>query len=128
MKRPGTSLISKTCTVTQRCSYRLSLSVLLPIVLLLYSQSAFSQAKDTLYFYNNTRIVGELLEISLGRIRFDADGVTIISVKNSKIQSVHATSRSFRIETIDGNEVQGYLTRSPTPGTVVLIPLQGVLK
>lgn len=77
-----------------------------------------SQPKDTLYFYNETKIVGELLTIRLGRIEFDADDIGIVKVKNNKVQSINATSHSFRIETVDGNEIQGYLTRSNKPGMV----------
>ena len=81
---------------------------------------SFAQSKDTLYFYNKTKIVGELLTIRLGRLEFDADGVGIITIKNTKIESIHATSRSFRIETIDGEELQGYLMRSAKPGMVLV--------
>lgn len=82
--------------------------------------SSFAQSKDTLYFYNNTKIVGELLTIRLGRAEFDADGIGVLTIKNSKIESIHATSRSFRIETIEGAELQGYLVRSEKPGMVVV--------
>ena len=88
--------------------------------LLLGSVLAVSQPKDTLFFYNDTRIVGELLKISLGRAEFDADGIGIIHVKNSKISSIHATSRSFRIETLDGRELQGYIMRSDTAGNILI--------
>ncbi|HTF17240.1 MAG TPA: DUF481 domain-containing protein [Chryseolinea sp.] len=91
----------------------------------MYPRVTFSQVKDTLYFYNKTKIVGELLKISLARIQFDADGVGIISIKNSKVQSINASSRSFRIETTAGAEVQGYLGRSPIPGSVIVISTQG---
>ncbi|HEY5916660.1 MAG TPA: DUF481 domain-containing protein [Chryseolinea sp.] len=88
--------------------------------LILWSSVAFPQAKDTLYFYNETKIVGELLAIRLGRVEFDADGIGILKIKNSKIGSINATSRNFRIETVDGREVQGFLMRSEKPGMVVI--------
>ena len=100
--------------------YRSYLKLFLTIPFLLWTLVSFSQAKDTLYFYNETKIVGELLKISLGRAEFDADGIGIINVKNSKISSIHATSRSFRIETLDGRELQGYLMRSDTAGKIVI--------
>lgn len=96
------------------------LRITLTIFLTLWCMVSFSQAKDTLYFYNDTRIVGELLKINLGRAEFDADGIGIIHVKNSKISSIHATSRSFRIETLDGRELQGYLMRSDTAGKILV--------
>ena len=81
---------------------------------------SYSQPKDTLYFYNASKVVGELLNIRLGRLEFDADGIGIVTVKNNKIESINATSRSFRLETVNGDELQGYLTRSASPGMVLL--------
>jgi len=100
----------------------------------LVSHVSFSQPKDTLYFYNKTKIVGELLAIRLGRIEFDADGVTIINVKNTKVSSINATSRSFRMESLEGKEVHGSLARSEKPGMVIIntnvgsqeIPLENI--
>jgi hypothetical protein len=96
------------------------LFLMIPLFLHSYRLQAQEQSKDTLYFYNETKIVGELLSISLGRIEFDADGVGVIKIKNTKIESIHATSRSFRVEMIDGEELQGYLMRSEKPGMVVI--------
>jgi hypothetical protein len=83
------------------------------------------QAKDTLYFYNTTKIVGKLLTINLGRIEFDADGVGIITIKNTKITSITAVSRSFRVETLAGKELKGYLARSDKPGMVWIHAAEG---
>jgi len=90
------------------------------ILLLFCSQFALCQPKDTLYFFNKTKIVGELLKVRLGRVDFDADGISIVNIKNTKIESIHAASRSFRIETVEGNVLHGYLTRSQTSGMVVI--------
>jgi hypothetical protein len=89
-------------------------------ILMTVSSLAYSQPKDTLYFYNNTKVVGKLLSITLGRIEFDADGIGIVKIKNNKVASMNATSRSFRIETLTGNELQGYIMRSEKPGTVIV--------
>ena len=97
-------------------------------ILFFVSHFSFSQPKDTLYFYNKTKIVGELLTIKLGRIEFDADGVTIIKVKNTKVSSINATSRSFRMESLEGREVQGSLARSEKPGMVILTPTKKARK
>lgn len=99
------------------------------------SHFSLSQSKDTLFFYNKTKIVGELLQISLGRIEFDADNIGVVKIKNTKVESIHATSRSFRIETLDGEELQGYLMRSDNPGMVVIssiveseeIPIENII-
>ncbi|HEY5824729.1 MAG TPA: DUF481 domain-containing protein, partial [Cyclobacteriaceae bacterium] len=90
------------------------------IALFFLSHPSWSQSKDTLFFYNKTKIVGELLQIELGRIEFDADNIGVVKIKNSKVESIHATSRSFRIETLQGHELQGYLMRSDNPGRVVV--------
>jgi hypothetical protein len=97
----------------------LKLSFLL-VLLVFLSHASLSQSKDTLYFYNKSKLVGELLQISLGRIEFDADNVGVVKIKNSKVESIHASSRSFRVETLDGEELQGYLMRSDKPGMVVI--------
>lgn len=96
----------------------LGLRLRLFIIMVLLSSSAMSQPKDTLYFYNKTKIVGELLSIKLGRFEFDADGIGIIKIKNNKVTSMNATSRSFRVEALDGHEVKGSLARSYNPGMV----------
>src|SRR6478609_6256970 len=103
-----------------RSTYWSRLKILLCVSQLCLSRVSFSQSKDTLYFYNKTKIVGELLTIKLGRAEFDADGIGVLTIKNSKIESIHATSRSFRVETIDGELLQGYLVRSEKPGMVVV--------
>ena len=57
-------------------------------LLIVWSHLAFSQGKDTLYFYNKTKIVGELLKFRLGRVDFDADGIGIVIIKNNKIDLI----------------------------------------
>src|SRR5688572_22346055 len=90
-----------TFNITIRLSTRWSL--LKPLLLLipsfLGSHFSQSQSKDTLYFYNKAKIVGELLQIRLGRIEFDADNIGVVKIKNTKVESIHATSRNFRVET-----------------------------
>jgi len=100
--------------------YRSLPEALLMALALSGSTAAYSQTKDTLYFYNKAKIVGKLLEISLGRAEIDANGIGIVNIKNTNIESIHATSRFFRVETIHGRELQGYLRRSTTPGMVVV--------
>jgi hypothetical protein len=93
---------------------------MIPLFLCSYISQAQQQSKDTLYFYNESKLVGELLSIRLGRIEFDADGVGIVKIKNTKIESIHATSRSFRVEMIGGEELHGFLMRSAKPGMVFI--------
>jgi len=89
-------------------------------ILIFASCASYAQPKDTLFFYNTTKVVGKLLSITLGRIEFDADGIGILKIKNSKVSSLTATSRSFRIVTLDGRELQGYLLRSEKPGKIII--------
>ena len=95
-----------------------TLCVFLSIAFSFSSHRLLSQPKDTLYFYNESKVTGELLAIRLGRVEFDADDIGIVNIKNNKLQSINATSRSFRLETTGGNEMQGYLTRSEEPGMI----------
>src|SRR6185436_20464392 len=85
--------------------------LLLFVICFFLSHTSQSQSKDTLFFYNKTRVVGELIQIKLGRIEFDADNIGVVKIKNTKVESIHASSRSFRVETLDGEELQGYLMR-----------------
>jgi hypothetical protein len=82
--------------------------------------SASAQSKDTLYFHNATLLVGELLNIKLGRVEFDADGVGVVKIKNKEIQSIFAQSNDFRIETTEGQMLQGYLRPSEKTGRVIV--------
>ena len=93
------------------------------MLMLLFSPRAMSQAKDTLYFYNGSKVVGKILKIGLGRVNIDADGIGIVNIKNNKITSIHARSRGFRIQTVEGELWDGYLYRSNKPGTVLMYTL-----
>jgi hypothetical protein len=93
------------------------------VIFLIVSSHSYSQPKDTLYFYNKSKVVGKLLSISLGRIEFDADGIGIVKIKNTKVESMNATSRSFRIKTIKGKEYQGYVARSENPGKIIILAI-----
>jgi hypothetical protein len=101
----------------KHCSFPRVLSLAL---ILFASTVCLSQTRDTLYFYNKSKIVGRLMKISLGRAEIDADGIGIITIKNNRIESIHATSHFFRVETANGRELQGYLMRGKTPGMVMI--------
>ena len=90
------------------------------MTLLLSTLTSAAQNKDTLYFFNKSKVVGELNKIRLGFVEFDADGIGIIKVKNNKLESIHAQSRNFRIETIEGDVLQGYLLQGELPGNVII--------
>jgi hypothetical protein len=106
-----------TLELKKRCLLIVLISGL--VAMFCFPVSAQPEVKDTLYFYNKTKLVGKLLKIRLGRVEFDATGIGIIKIKNNKISSIHAQSRNFRVETTDRRVLQGYLLRSPTPGHTV---------
>jgi hypothetical protein len=89
-------------------------------MLVAFIQPARAQLKDTLYFYNSNILVGELLNIKLGRVEFDADGVGIVKIKNKEIRTIHALLNEFRIETTEGEQFQGYLRSTRKSGRVII--------
>jgi hypothetical protein len=90
-----------------------------PIAGLLLCVAVSGQPKDTLYFYNKTVLVGKLRTVSLGYFEFDGDGIGIIRIKNSKIESFHAQSKIFRVETTSDTVANGGFTRSARPGWTI---------
>lgn len=94
-------------------------------LLFAFPRPAKAQVKDTLYFYNSSLLVGELLNIKLGRAEFDADGVGIVKIKNKEIKTIRAILNEFRIETTEGEQLQGYLRSTKDPGIVIIHSLVG---
>jgi hypothetical protein len=82
--------------------------------------TAKAQLKDTLYFFNSSVLVGELLNIKLGRVEFDADGVGVVKIKNKEVRTIRAIVNEFRIETTDGELMQGYLRSTRQEGKVII--------
>jgi hypothetical protein len=72
------------------------------LLMILGFQILYSQAKkDTLFFNNGSRIIGELKKIKLGVVTFDPDDVSDITVQLPKLRSISASRTIFRIETTD---------------------------
>jgi hypothetical protein len=90
------------------------------LMLVAFVHPATAQLKDTLYFYNSNILVGELLNIKLGRVEFDADGVGIVKIKNKEIRTIHALLNEYRIESTDGEQFQGYLRSTRKSGRVII--------
>ena len=82
--------------------------------------TAKAQLKDTLYFFNSSVLVGELLNIKLERVEFDADGVGVVKIKNKEVRTIRAIVNEFRIETTDGELMQGYLRSTRQEGKVII--------
>ena len=85
-----------------------------------FLRTAKAQLKDTLYFFNSSVLVGELLNIKLGRVEFDADGVGVVKIKNKEVRTIRAIVNEFRIETTDGELLQGYLRSTRQEGKVII--------
>ena len=71
------------------------------IIFLLSVSCPAQEIKDTIFFNNGSRIIGELKKIKLGVLTFDPDDVSDITVQQRKISAISAKSQIFRIETID---------------------------
>ena len=78
-------------------------------MLMACAQSVLAQKKDTLFLKNNAVLIGQLRKIQYGKIEFDQDGVSILSVKNDRVRTLSAESRTFRIQTTDNKLVYGSL-------------------
>lgn len=81
----------------------------------------YSQQKDTIHFYNNSIMVGELNGMSLGKINFDSDEVGDVRIKYHKIKTIKAKSHYYRIETNEKKIYFGYIEFSKIPGNIILI-------
>lgn len=57
--------------------------------------------RDTLFLTNGQIIFGELKTISLGKVKFDIEDLTVTDVKMNKIKTISASTRLFRIETVN---------------------------
>ncbi|WP_448699258.1 DUF481 domain-containing protein [Mucilaginibacter sp. AW1-3] len=77
---------------------------------ILITGKGFAQVKkDTLFFTNNEILIGELKGMSQGLITFKSDAVGTLSVKAYRINSVHTTMSTLRIETVDKEWLFGTL-------------------
>jgi len=75
-------------------------NIILFFVLLCKLSEAFSQnKKDTLFFNNGTKIIGEIKKIKVGVATFDPDDANDITVQLPKLKAIAATRTVFRIET-----------------------------
>jgi len=66
---------------------------------------------DTLYLKNGQVVFGELKKISLGMVQFKMDDLTEVNLKMSKVKTLKASSKLYRIETI--NKKVFYSTLEP---------------
>ena len=74
--------------------------------------------KDSLIFYRQQMLLGELLSIETGRVSFDSDDAGVLSVKNYKIKTMSASMHLYRIRTSDHRMVFGSIHKSSKDGHV----------
>lgn len=73
---------------------------------------------DSLYLANGQVLFGELKSISLGKVKFDAEDFTVATIKISKINTIKASTRLFRIETISRKVFFSTIEPGKKPGYV----------
>ncbi len=82
---------------------------------------ALCQQKDSIFLYNGQLLIGDIKDISYGKISIDDVDLKIISIKLNKIERIR-TTQEFRIETDDKHIYFGRLGQSNKPGWVDIIP------
>jgi hypothetical protein len=82
---------------------------------------ALCQQKDSIFLYNGQVLIGDIKDISYGKLSIDDVDLKIISLKSNKIEKIR-TIQEFRIETDDKHIYFGRLGRSNRSGWVDIIP------
>jgi hypothetical protein len=78
-----------------------------------------AQVKDTVFMNNGQVLIGELKSIALGKISFDADDITVLSLKATKIKTIKAISHLYKLETIH-YDIYYTLLQPGSKGTVLV--------
>ncbi len=95
------------------------LRLLIAFFLLLTISKTDAQTNwDTLFMKNGQVVYGEIKSISLGRVNFDAEDLSLMSLKYDKVKTIIATKRYYRIETTSHKEYFGKLKYSDKEGFV----------
>jgi hypothetical protein len=83
-----------------------SKKIILPVLLMLALQGLLIRASsqqvwDTLYLRNGQVVFGTLKKISLGLVQFKVEDISEVNLKMSKVKTIKANSKLYRIETIN---------------------------
>ena len=70
---------------------------------------AYSQSKDTLFFTNGSRLIGEIKKIKLGVMTFDPDDANDVTIQLRRLKSISAVRTVFRIQTTADKVYFGHL-------------------
>jgi hypothetical protein len=98
-----------------------NLYILLTLLSVIYFSFGYGQHNyDTLFLQNGQVVFGELKSISLGKVKFDMKDLTITDIKMNKIKTISATSRLFRIETVNKQVFYSKLNPSKKDGYVLV--------
>jgi hypothetical protein len=95
--------------------------ILLSLCLLLLFAAKAQRTRDTLFFNNGSKVIGELKKIKLGVVTFDPDDANDITVQLQKLRTMAAQSRIFRIETIAHKVYFGKMAPCAANGCVGII-------
>jgi hypothetical protein len=97
--------------------YGLRLIVFMGFVFCLFT----AKAQDTLYFWNNTRLVGKFRNIDVGTVKFKITDIAEVTFQLDKVKTMHITSKALRVETIFRKSFVGYVIPSPTDGAIRIL-------
>jgi hypothetical protein len=75
---------------------------------------------DTVLLKNGDRLTGHILSFEQGRLKLDAYGPGVTSIKWHKIAFIHGGSRLFRIEDDHGLRYFGYIRHAADSGSISL--------
>lgn len=79
---------------------------------------SYAQQKDSVLLTNNILVIGELKNIELGKMNFDADELGDVSVKLYKIKSLFAGAHRYRITSSNGQIYFGTVRPSAKQGVI----------
>ncbi len=94
-------------------------SLLLPAINTGFAQDK-QVKKDTLFLYNGELLIGELKQIVRGRVTFDSDVLSLVSIKTIKIRTAHTTIATLRIQTTEKKILYGKILPSVSRDTIYI--------
>ena len=98
--------------------------------------SLFGQEKDSVFLYHGQMLLGEVLNMSEGRLELDSDDAGVVKIKYYKIRTFSAGIHYYRIRTTDENVLYGLIRTSSNEGFIrvvnenstVEIPIESVVR
>lgn len=106
--------------------YKFTPSLGIVFILFVFGLSVQAQKDDTLYFLNNDRISGEILQYKYGFLKYKTYGVSTVSVKYDKISSFYS-KKSFDILMKNGSRRFGSFDTSRMDQFVKIITINDTM-